>query len=36
VQYAMKPCSSRRPGAPAAPTGVDDTVTDLRQIPALF
>lgn len=32
----MKTCYYRRPGAPAAPTGVDDTVTDLRQIPALF
>ena len=36
LQYGMKTCYYRRPGAPAAPTGVDDTVTDLRQIPALF
>ena len=36
LQYGMKTCYYRRPGAPAAPTGVDDTITDLRQIPALF
>ena len=36
LQYGMKTCYYRRRGAPAAPTGVDDTVTDLRQIPALF
>ena len=36
LQYGMKTCYYRRPGAPAAPAGVDDTVTDLRQIPALF
>lgn len=36
LQYGMKTCYYRRLGAPAAPTGVDDTVTDLRQIPALF
>ena len=36
LQYGMKTCYYRRLGAPAAPAGVDDTVTDLRQIPALF
>ena len=36
LQYGMKTCYYRRSGAPAAPIGVDHTVTDLRQIPALF
>ena len=36
LQYGMKTCYYRRSGAPAAPAGVDYTVTDLRQISALF
>ena len=36
LQYGMKTCYYRRPGAPAAPAGVDYTVTALSQIPALF
>ena len=36
LQYGMKPCYYRRPGAPAAPAGVDYTVTALSQIPALL
>lgn len=32
----MKTCYYRRPGAPAAPTGVDYTVTAISQIPALL
>ena len=35
LQYGMKTCYYRRPGAPAAPTGVDYTVTAISQIPAL-
>ena len=36
LQYGMKTCYYRRSGAPAAPAGVDYTVTDLRQISAPF
>lgn len=36
LQYGMKTCYYRRPGAPAAPAGVDYTVTALSQIPALL
>ena len=36
LQYGMKTCYYRRPGAPAAPAGVDYTVTAISQIPALF
>ena len=36
LQYGMKTCYYRRPGAPAAPAGVDYTVTALPRIPALL
>ena len=36
LQYGMKTCYYRRPGAPAAPAGVDYTVTAISQIPALL
>lgn len=36
LQYGMKTCYYRRPGAPAAPAGVDYTVTALSEIPALL
>ena len=36
LQYGMKTCYYRRPGAPAAPAGVDYTVTALSRIPALL
>lgn len=35
-QYGMKTCYYRRPGAPAAPAGVDYTVTALSRVPALL
>lgn len=36
LQYGMKTCYYRRPGAPAAPAGVDYTVTALSRVPALL